>query len=117
MRQLRSSDYWKRHCGGGAERPSDLGRPIIILFPCVESGCFDADAGCPHDEHHAIEWIYGGGEGGDTSRGQHHHRDICEKVSESRGVPDELRERMEEFFGGPGAPFGPRGFRGPQGPW
>ncbi|TMQ26678.1 MAG: hypothetical protein E6K65_15015 [Nitrospirae bacterium] len=38
-----------------------------------------------------------------------------EKVSDSRGVPDELRERMEEFFGGPGAPFGPRGFRGPQG--
>ena len=25
-----------------------------------------------------------------------------EKVSDSRGVPDELRERMEEFFGGPG---------------
>jgi serine protease Do len=39
-----------------------------------------------------------------------------EKVSDSRGVPDELRERMEEFFGGSGAPFGPRGFRGPQGP-
>lgn len=39
-----------------------------------------------------------------------------EKVSENRGVPDELRERMEEFFGGPGGPFGPRGFRGPQGP-
>jgi len=39
-----------------------------------------------------------------------------EKVSDSRGVPDELRERMEEFFGGPGGPFGPRGFRGPQGP-
>ncbi|MCI0427700.1 MAG: DegQ family serine endoprotease [Nitrospiraceae bacterium] len=37
-----------------------------------------------------------------------------EKVSDSRRVPDELRERMEEFFGGPGAPFGPRGFRGPQ---
>lgn len=35
------------------------------------------------------------------------------KVSDSRGVPDDLRERMEEFFGGP---FGPRGFRGPQGP-
>ena len=32
-----------------------------------------------------------------------------EKVSESRGGQDELRERMEEFFGGPG---GPRGFRG-----
>lgn len=39
-----------------------------------------------------------------------------EKVLDSRGVPDELRERMEEFFGGPGGPFGPRGFRGPQGP-
>jgi len=39
-----------------------------------------------------------------------------EKVSDSRGVPDELRERMEEFFGGPGGPSGPRGFRGPQGP-
>ena len=38
-----------------------------------------------------------------------------EKVSEGRGIPDEWRERMEEFFGGPGAPFGPRGFRGPQG--
>ena len=32
-----------------------------------------------------------------------------EKGSDSRGVPDELRERMEEFFGGPGGPFGPRG--------
>ena len=39
-----------------------------------------------------------------------------EKVSESRRVPDELRERMEEFFGGPGGPSDPRGFRGPQGP-
>ena len=39
-----------------------------------------------------------------------------EKVSDSRGVPDELRERMEEFFGGQGGPSGPRGFRGPQGP-
>jgi serine protease Do len=39
-----------------------------------------------------------------------------EKVSESRGVPDELRERMEEFFGRPGGPSGPHGFRGPQGP-
>ena len=39
-----------------------------------------------------------------------------EKVSDSRGMPDELRERMEEFFGGPGGPSGPRGFRGPQGP-
>jgi len=39
-----------------------------------------------------------------------------EKVSESRSGQDELRERMEEFFGGPGGPFGPRGFRGPQGP-
>ncbi len=39
-----------------------------------------------------------------------------EKVSDGRNVPDELRERMEEFFGGPGGPSGPRGFRGPQGP-
>jgi len=39
-----------------------------------------------------------------------------EKVSVGRTIPDELRERMEEFFGGPGGPFGPRGFRGPQGP-
>ncbi|HSN03821.1 MAG TPA: DegQ family serine endoprotease [Nitrospira sp.] len=39
-----------------------------------------------------------------------------EKVSEGRNVPDELRDRMEEFFGGPGGPSGPRGFRGPQGP-
>ncbi|HZC82524.1 MAG TPA: trypsin-like peptidase domain-containing protein, partial [Nitrospiraceae bacterium] len=39
-----------------------------------------------------------------------------EKVLDSRDVPDELRDRMEEFFGGPGGPFGPRGFRGPQRP-
>lgn len=39
-----------------------------------------------------------------------------EKVSDGRSMPDELRERMEEFFGGPNGPFGPRGFRGPQGP-
>ena len=39
---------------------------------------------------------------------------ISEKSSNRRNVPDELRERMEEFFGGPGGPFGPR--RGPQGP-
>ena len=38
------------------------------------------------------------------------------KVSDSRGVPEELRERMEEFFGGPGGPFSPRGFHGPQAP-
>jgi len=38
---------------------------------------------------------------------------MTEKISDSRGsMPDELRERMEEFFG---KPFGPRG-RGPQGP-
>lgn len=36
-----------------------------------------------------------------------------EKISDHRGMPDEWRERMEEFFGGP---FGPRGFRGPQDP-
>jgi len=39
---------------------------------------------------------------------------ISEKSSDRRNVPDELRERMEEFFGAPGGPFGPR--RGPQGP-
>src|SRR4051812_47705952 len=39
-----------------------------------------------------------------------------ESVSEGRRVPDELRERMEEFFGGPGGPFGPRGYRGLQRP-
>lgn len=38
-----------------------------------------------------------------------------EKI-EGRNGQDELRERMEEFFGGPNGPFGPRGFRGPQGP-
>ena len=38
------------------------------------------------------------------------------KVSDSRGIPDEMRERMEEFFGGRGGPSGPRGFHGPQGP-
>ncbi|MEO8047502.1 MAG: DegQ family serine endoprotease [Nitrospirota bacterium] len=38
------------------------------------------------------------------------------KVSDGRSRPDELRERMEEFFGGPVTPFGPRGFRGPEGP-
>src|SRR4029077_18932626 len=38
-----------------------------------------------------------------------------EKVSDSRGVPDEWRERLEEFFGGPGAPFGPRGVPGAPG--
>src|SRR5262245_56339058 len=38
-----------------------------------------------------------------------------EQVSDLRGVPDEWRDRLEEFFGGPEAPFGPRGFRGPQG--
>ncbi len=39
-----------------------------------------------------------------------------EKVTDGRSMPNELRERMEEFFGGPGGPFGPPGFRGPQGP-
>ncbi|MEP6889428.1 MAG: DegQ family serine endoprotease [Nitrospirota bacterium] len=39
-----------------------------------------------------------------------------EKVSDSRGIPDELRERMEEFFGERGGPSGPRGFHGPKGP-
>ena len=38
------------------------------------------DAGGPHDEYHALEWIYGGGEGGDTGRGQHYHCDRREGV-------------------------------------
>ena len=38
----------------------------------------------------------------------------AEPVADGRKIPDELRDRMEEFFGGPGSPFGPR--RGPQGP-
>jgi serine protease Do len=38
---------------------------------------------------------------------------VVEQTAEGRIGPDELRERMEEFFG---RPFGPRGFRGPQGP-
>ncbi|BFU95034.1 MAG: Serine protease Do [Nitrospira sp.] len=38
---------------------------------------------------------------------------LTDKGGDGRNVPDELRERMEEFFGGP---FGPRGFRGPQAP-
>jgi len=41
---------------------------------------------------------------------------MAEKVMDGRTMPDELRERMEEFFGSPNGPFGPRGFRGPQGP-
>lgn len=40
----------------------------------------------------------------------------AEQVSDGPAGRDELRERMEEFFGGPFGPFGPRGFRGPQGP-
>lgn len=39
-----------------------------------------------------------------------------EQVSERGHGQEELRDRMEEFFGGPNGPFGPRGFRGPQGP-
>jgi serine protease Do len=39
---------------------------------------------------------------------------IGEKISGRRG-DNELRDRTEEFFGGPNGPFGPR-FRGPQGP-
>ena len=39
-----------------------------------------------------------------------------EKVVDGRSTPEALRDRMEEFFGGPGQPFGPRGFHGPQGP-
>jgi serine protease Do len=38
---------------------------------------------------------------------------MTEKVSEELSVPDELRDRMEEFFG---KPFGPRG-RGPSNPF
>src|SRR5215467_284731 len=41
---------------------------------------------------------------------------MTEKVADGRSIPDELRDRMEEFFGGPNGPFGPRGFRGPQTP-
>jgi len=44
---------------------------------------------------------------------------MTEKVMDGRSmpnIPDELRERMEEFFGGPNGLFGPRGFRGPQSP-
>ncbi|HKC92632.1 MAG TPA: DegQ family serine endoprotease [Nitrospira sp.] len=41
---------------------------------------------------------------------------MTEKVADGRSMPDELRNRMEEFFGGPNGPFGPRGFRGPQTP-
>jgi len=40
----------------------------------------------------------------------------ADRVSEGRGGQDELRDRMEEFFGGPNGPFGPRGFPGPHGP-
>jgi len=40
----------------------------------------------------------------------------ADKVSGSREGQEDLRDRMEEFFGGPNGPFGPRGFRGPQGP-
>jgi serine protease Do len=40
----------------------------------------------------------------------------ADRVSEGRGGQDDLRDRMEEFFGGPNGPFGPRGFPGPQGP-
>src|SRR6187551_570104 len=39
---------------------------------------------------------------------------ISEKIS-GRAGENELRDRMEEFFGGPIGPFGPK-FRGPQGP-
>jgi serine protease Do len=41
---------------------------------------------------------------------------MAENISDGPSTPDELRDRMEEFFGGPRSPFGPRGFRGPQGP-
>ncbi|HEU4686245.1 MAG TPA: DegQ family serine endoprotease [Nitrospira sp.] len=41
---------------------------------------------------------------------------FSEKIADRNlpgNIPDELRDRMEEFFG---SPFGPRGFRGPNGP-
>ena len=41
---------------------------------------------------------------------------MADKVADGRSTPEALRDRMEEFFGGPGQPFGPRGFHGPQGP-
>lgn len=37
------------------------------------------------------------------------------KISDNQSIPDELRDRMEEFFGKPFGPRGPRG-RGPQSP-
>ncbi|BCA55434.1 putative periplasmic serine endoprotease DegP-like [Nitrospira sp. KM1] len=40
----------------------------------------------------------------------------ADKVSEDRSGRGDMRDRMEEFFGGPNGPFGPKGFRGPQGP-
>ena len=40
----------------------------------------------------------------------------ADRVSEGRGGQDDLRDRMEELFGGPNGPFGPRGFPGPHGP-
>ena len=67
----RSSDYWMRHCVGGVEHPSDLGQPIGILLPCVESSHSGGGAGCPHGECCAIEWICRSGESGDTGGGQH----------------------------------------------
>ncbi len=44
---------------------------------------------------------------------------VAEKISGSRDPRDEIRERMEDFFGFPFGPFGPGGpgrHRGPQGP-
>ena len=43
---------------------------------------------------------------------------VAEKISDSRDPRDEMRERMEEFFGSPFGPFGPgpRGHRGPAEP-
>jgi serine protease Do len=40
----------------------------------------------------------------------------AERLSEGRSGQDDMRDRLEEFFGGPNGPFGPRGFPGPQGP-
>ncbi len=41
---------------------------------------------------------------------------VVEKTSGSRDPRDDMRDRMEEFFGAPWGPFGPRGPRGHQGP-
>jgi serine protease Do len=42
---------------------------------------------------------------------------VVEKTSGTRDPRDDMRDRMEEFFGAPWGPFGPRGHRSPQGPF